>query len=203
MYNFKIFGNNSNVRMVAMKKILKVMLVLVFAITLAGCSCMQKTAKDRVEEFLDQYRNLSANVLGDLDEVIDAETTLSEEQKEKYRDVLKKQYSDLKYEITNEEYDGDTAVVEAKITVYDLYKAQKDASTYLENNRDEFNDENGSYDSSKFMDYRLEEMQNMNDTVEYTINFNLTKDDDGNWQISELSKEDLEKIHGIYNYDSE
>ena len=203
MYNFKIFGNNSNVRMVAMKKILKVMLVLVFAITLAGCSCMQKTAKDRVEEFLDQYRNLSANVLGDLDEVIDAETTLSEEQKEKYRDVLKKQYSDLKYEITNEEYDGDTAVVEAKITVYDLYKAQKDASTYLENNRDEFNDENGTYDSSKFMDYRLEEMQNMNDTVEYTINFNLTKDDDGNWQISELSQEDLEKIHGIYNYDSE
>ena len=203
MYNFKIFGNNSNVRMVVMKKILKVMLVLVFAITLAGCSCMQKTAKDRVEEFLDQYRNLSANVLGDLDEVIDAETTLSEDQKEKYRDVLKKQYSDLKYEITNEEYDGDTAVVEAKITVYDLYKAQKDASTYLENNRDEFNDENGTYDSSKFMDYRLEEMQNMNDTVEYTINFNLTKDDDGNWQISELSQEDLEKIHGIYNYDSE
>ena len=195
--------NNKDVRMVVMKKILKVMLVMVFAITLAGCSCMQKTAKTRVEEFLDQYRNLSANVLGDLDEVVDSETTLSEEQKEKYRDVLKKQYSDLKYEIVDETYDGDTAVVEAKITVYDLYKAQKDASTYLENNRDEFNDENGSYDSSKFMDYRLEQMQDITDTVEYTISFNLTKDDSGNWQINELSQDDLEKIHGIYNYDSE
>ena len=128
MYKILVYGNNSSVRMVVMKKILKVMLVMVFAITLAGCSCMQKSAKDRVEEFLDQYRNLSANVLGDLDEVVETETDLSEEQKESYRDVLKKQYSDLKYEITNEEYDGDTAVVEAKITVYDLYKAQRDAT---------------------------------------------------------------------------
>ena len=203
MYNIYLLGNNNNVRMVVMKKILKVMLVMVFAITLAGCSCMQKTAKDRVEEFLDQYRNLSANVLGDLDEVVDGETNLNEEQKEKYRDVLKKQYSDLKYEIVDEQYDGDTAVVEAKITVYDLYKAQKDATEYLNEHRDEFNDESGTYDSSKFMDYRLEQMQKVNDTVEYTISFNLTKDDSGNWQIAELSQDDLEKIHGIYNYDTE
>ena len=203
MYKILVYGNNSSVRMVVMKKILKVMLVMVFAITLAGCSCMQKSAKDRVEEFLDQYRNLSANVLGDLDEVVETETDLSEEQKESYRDVLKKQYSDLKYEITNEEYDGDTAVVEAKITVYDLYKAQRDATEYLNEHRDEFNDEEGNYDSSKFMDYRLDQMQKTNDTVEYTITFNLTKDDDDNWQITELSQEDLEKIHGIYNYDSE
>lgn len=203
MYKISVYGNNSSVRMVVMKKILKVMLVMVFAITLAGCSCMQKSAKDRVEEFLDQYRNLSANVLGDLDEVVETETDLSEEQKESYRDVLKKQYSDLKYEITNEEYDGDTAVVEAKITVYDLYKAQRDATEYLNEHRDEFNDEEGNYDSSKFMDYRLEQMQKTTDTVEYTITFNLTKDADDNWQITELSQEDLEKIHGIYNYDSE
>ena len=82
MYKILVYGNNSSVRMVVMKKILKVMLVMVFAITLAGCSCMQKSAKDRVEEFLDQYRNLSANVLGDLDEVVETETDLSEEQKE-------------------------------------------------------------------------------------------------------------------------
>lgn len=177
---------------------------MVFSLALVGCSCMQMTARNRVEEFLDQYRNLSANVLGDLDEVVETETDLSEEQKESYRDVLKKQYSDLKYEITNEEYDGDTAVVEAKITVYDLYKAQRDATEYLNEHRDEFNDEEGNYDSSKFMDYRLEQMQKTTDTVEYTITFNLTKDDDDdNWQITELSQEDLEKIHGIYNYDSE
>lgn len=184
-----------------MKKIVKVMLVMVFALTLVGCSCMQMTARNRVEEFLDQYRNLSANVLGDLDEVVDSETDLNEEQKEKYRDILKKQYSDLNYEIVSEEYDGDTAVVESKITVYDLYKPQKDATEYLNEHSDEFNDEEGNYDSSKFMDYKLEQMQDNNDTVEYTITFNLEKNDDGNWQILELSQEDLEKIHGIYNYD--
>ena len=53
------------------------------------------------------------------------------------------------------------------------------------------------------MDYKLEQMQKINDTVEYTINFNLTKDENDVWQISELSQDDLEKIHGIYNYDSE
>ena len=185
-----------------MKKFLKIFLVMFFTISLVGCSCMQMTARNRVEEFLDQYRNLSANVLGDLDEVVDSEVDLNEEQKEKYRDVLKKQYSDLEYEIVNENYDGDKAVVEAKITVYDLYKAQRDATVYLNEHSEEFNDEAGNYDSSKFMDYKLELMQKNNDTVEYTINFNLTKDDDGNWQITELSQDDLEKIHGIYNYES-
>lgn len=186
-----------------MKKYLKLTLIAVFVLLLAGCGCMRQTAKGRVEEFLDQYRNLSANVLGDLDEVVDADTNLNDEQKEKYRDILKKQYSDLNYEIINETYDGDTATVEAKITVYDLYKVQKDAAVYLNEHREEFNNENGEYDNTKFMDYKLEQMQKINDTVEYTINFNLTKDENDVWQISELSQDDLEKIHGIYNYDSE
>ena len=174
------------------------MLVMVFAITLAGCSCMQKTAKTRVEEFLDQYRNLSANVLGDLDEVVDAEADLNEEQKEKYRDVLKKQYSDLEYEIINENYDGDTAVVETKITVYDLYKAQKDATEYLNEHSEEFYDEFNNYDLSKFLDYKLDLMQKNTDTISYTINFNVEKNEDDVWQVTEISQSDLEKIHGIY-----
>ena len=171
-----------------MKKYLKLTLIAVFVLLLAGCGCMRQTAKGRVEEFLDQYRNLSANVLGDLDEVVDADTNLNDEQKE---------------EIINETYDGDTATVEAKITVYDLYKVQKDATVYLNEHREEFNNENGEYDNTKFMDYKLDQMQKINDTVEYTINFNLTKDENDVWQISELSQDDLEKIHGIYNYDSE
>ena len=178
------------------------MVVFVALLLFAGCSCMNMTAKGRVEEFLDQYRNLSANVLGDLDEVVDSETELDDSQKDKYRDILKKQYTDLNYEIVDETYDGDTALVEVKITVYDLYKVQKEASEYLNNNSEEFSDENGSYDSKKFMDYKLDAMQKTTDTVEYTINFNLTKDDKDNWQITELSQSDLEKIHGIYNYES-
>ena len=198
MYSFKKIGKTIIVRMVVMKKFLKVFLVMFFAITLVGCSCMQMTARSRVEEFLDQYRNLSANVLGDLDEVVDAEADLNEEQKEKYRDVLKKQYSDLEYEIINENYDGDTAVVETKITVYDLYKAQKDATEYLNEHSEEFYDENNNYDLSKFLDYKLDLMQKNTDTISYTINFNVEKNEDGVWQVSDVSQSDLEKIHGIY-----
>lgn len=186
-----------------MKKISKILGIVGIILLLTGCSCGKMDAKDRVQEFLDQYRNLSANVLGDLDNVVDQETDLTEEQKEQYRDIMKKQYSDLNYEIVDEQYDGDTAVVEAKITVYDLYKTQKDATIYLNEHSDEFNDESGNYDSRKFMDYKLDKMQKNNDTVEYTITFNLSKNEDGNWQITELSQSDLEKIHGIYNYDDE
>ena len=55
--------------------------------------------------------------------------------------------------------------------------------------------------SQDYIKLLKEQMQDNNDTVEYTITFNLEKNDDGNWQILELSQEDLEKIHGIYNYD--
>ena len=186
-----------------MKKLVYLIVVACMCILLTGCGCMKKTARGAVEDFLDQYKNLSSSVIEDLDEVVDSEPDLTEEQKEKYRDILKKQYSDLNYEIINETYDGDKAVVEAKIVVYDLYKVQEDATVYLSENTDEFNDENGNYDNSKFLDYKLDQMQKNTDTVEYTIEFNLTKDDNDTWQINELSEDDLEKIHGIYNYDNE
>lgn len=186
-----------------MKKIFKIMMVILLTLTVAGCGCMKMNARNRVEEFLDQYRNLSANVLGDLDEVVDSEDNLNEEQKEKYRDILKKQYSDLNYEVVNESYDGDKANVEVKITVYDLYKVQKEASEYLTEHSSLFINDDGNYDEDKFLDYKLDQMQQNSDTVEYTINFSLSKDDNDNWQINELSQEDLEKIHGIYNYDNQ
>ena len=37
--------------------------------------------------------------------------------------------------------------------------------------------------------------------VDYTIEFYVVKTSDG-WTVSDLSKSDLEKIHGIYNYES-
>lgn len=185
------------------KKILAIALVMFLSVTLVGCSCMKKTAKNAVEDFLNRYKNLSSAVITDLDQVVENEAGLTEAQKDQYRDILKKQYKDIKYEIVNETYDGDTAKVEAKITVYDLYKVQKEASTYLTTNADEFKDENGTYSNELFMDYKLDKMQKVTDTVEYTIEFNVTKDDKDNWQVSDVTNDTLEKIHGIYNYDNE
>lgn len=177
----------------------KVLLILAVGLLLVGCSCSNNTAKGAVEDFLDQYRNLSASVIEDMDDVIEKEENLSEEQKDQYRDILRKQYTDLTYEIISEEYNENTAIVETKITVYNLGKAQKEANNYLNEHSEEFYDESNNYDLTKFIDYKLDLMQKNTETINYTINFNVEKNEDGIWQVSDLSQNDLEKIHGIYN----
>ena len=184
-----------------MKKVYKVLLVVGICLVLAGCGCMKKTAKGAVQDYLNQYKNLSSNVISSMDDVVNDEN-LTDSQKEKYRDILKRQYQDLKYEITSEKYDGDNATVDVKITVYDLYKVQKDANNYLTNSGDEFK-ENGVYSNDLFMNYKLDKMKKVTDTVEYNITFNVTKDDKGNYKVNDLSNSDLEKIHGVYNYDND
>lgn len=183
-----------------MKKLFGGLIVILSCILITGCSCSKKGAKGAVEDYLNQYKNLSSNVISDINRVVDKED-LTDAQKEKYRDVLKRQYQDMKYKVINESYDGDNATIEVKITVYDYYKVGKDANTYLNNNQDEFK-ENGTFSNSLFMDYKLDKMKNVTDTVEYDITFNVTKDDNDNYKVSDLSQSDLEKIHGIYNYES-
>ena len=182
-----------------MKK--KIFLIVSLLLLVVGCGCMKKTAKGAVQDYLNQYKNLSAKVISDMDDVIDNEN-LTDTQKEKYRDVLKKQYQDLKYDIVSEKYDGDNATVDVKIKVDDLYKVQKDANDYLTTSGDEFK-ENGVFSNDLFMDYKLDKMKKTMDTIEYNITFNVTKDDKGNYKVSDLSNTDLEKIHGVYNYDND
>ena len=57
------------------------------------------------------------------------------------------------------------------------------------------------YDVNKFIAYKLNEMKMVTETVEYTIEFYVVKTSDG-WTVSSLSTSDLEKIHGIYDYES-
>ena len=115
-----------------MKRLLVVFIIL---LTLTGCG--GNTAKGAVDSYLKKYRNLNSEVLIDLEKLVEDEN-LSSEQEDKYRDVLKKQYKDLTYEVIEEEYDNDISYVTVKISVYDLYKAQNDASIYLRNNPEEF-----------------------------------------------------------------
>lgn len=179
----------------------KLFAILSLSLLFVCGGCTSEKASDAVKDYLNQYKNLGDTVITDLATLVDAED-LSDKQKEVYKSVLQKQYQDLSYEIVEEEYDGNTAEVEVIVTVYDLYKAQTDAATYLSNNLGDFNDENGVYNNEKYMDYKLEQMKKMTDTVEYTINFKVVKEDD-KWIVEQPSSDDLEKIHGIYNYDIE
>ncbi len=180
-----------------MKKIIIFLLTLSFAI---GCACTVDKASDAVKEYLGKYNNQNAEILTQLETVV-KEENLSEEQSEKYKDIMTKQYKDLKYEIVEETYNGDEAVVTTKITVYDLYGAQQEAEEYKNNHRDEFLKDN-KYDADAYLDYKLEQMKKKDKTVEYTIDFQVVKRD-GKWVVKSISTEDLEKIHGIYNYEND
>lgn len=179
-----------------MKKIASLLLLILL---ITGCG--GSNARMATENYLKKYRTLNSEVLVDLENIVDKEN-LTEKQKDKYREVLKKQYKDLTYEIIEEEYDEEVSYVTVKVSVYDLYKAQSDASVYLQNNQNKFLDSDGNYDPSKFIDYKLDRMKDMTDRIDYTIVFTVTKEDD-KYVVEQPTEEDLLKIHGVYNYELE
>lgn len=180
-----------------MKKIYKLLIVVVILLTLTGCA---NTAIDAVENYLDKYVNLDKDIILNVDKIVNNEN-MTAENSNTYKSLFKKQYQNLKYEIENEEYNGDEAIISVKVTVFDYYKAQNDALLYLNNNPDEFDYKDGIYDMDKFIKYKLKLMEETTDTVDYTIDFYVIDTKDG-WKVSDMSESDLDKIHGIYNYES-
>lgn len=160
---------------------------------------MKDTPKDRVKEYLDKYVKNDDVIKDDIDTFL-ANSTYDEDGKDRYKEILLNHYKELKYDIKDETINGDNASVETKITVYDNYLVSKDANAYLLEHADEFNT-NGAYDESKFLKYKLDMMNKNEKKVDYTITFSLTKEDN-KWVLNQPSNLVLEKIHGIYNYES-
>ena len=179
-----------------MKKI-KVFFVTMLMLILTTACTLGSTPTNSVEKLFASYNNNDEEIMVELDDYVNT-SNLTDEQNNKYKEVYLKQFRDLKYEIKEEVIDGDTATVTAQITVYDYFKAENDANDYLATNSDEFMTD-GEYDESKFTDYKLSELDKVNDTVDYTIDFTLSKVDN-EWIVNELTNEQLEKIHGVYEY---
>ena len=107
-------------------------------IVMTGCSLtenMDNTPTKKVEAMLAKYQSLDAGVLEDLDEVVNAEDLFDNDQKDQYREIMKKHYQDLTYTIKDETIDGDNAVVTVEIEVNDYSKVMANADQYLEDNR--------------------------------------------------------------------
>ena len=113
---------------------------------------------------------------------------------------MERQYSNLMYKIINEAIDGKTAVVEVEIEVYDYNKAITESENYLLANPTEFQNEKGEVDTPKYNDYKLSLMNDVKDRVKYTINFTLSKDNDDEWIVDDLTEAERMKIHGLYAY---
>ena len=105
----------------------------------------------------------------------------------------------MEYEIKDEIVDGDTATVTVEIEVKDYSKTLKDAETYLNEHKEEFNNDKNEYDESLFTSYRLEQLKKSTDKVKYTLNIYLTKVDN-EWKMDDLSETDRMKINGMYEY---
>lgn len=177
----------------------KFLIITLTVLLLSACS-LSSSPSNKVKSFLNGYINLNEDVKADLDTKVISEN-LSEEAQDIYNDVLTRQYQNIKYEIKDEKIDGDKATVKVKLTVYDLYKIDKDAVNYMNNNPNEFM-ENNIYSENKFNIYRLNQMLKTNETVSYEVDFYLDNKD-GEWVIESPDRMVLEKIHGLYNYDSE
>lgn len=201
-----------------MKKVGKVVLCFGFLLLfLAGCSTTMNTPTSKVEEFLGKYQNMDDDVTVQLDQVLEEDNSMSDEQKEKYRSILEKQYQNLSYKIKNEDIHGDEATVDVEIEVLDYATTIRDAKEYYEEHKDEIEAENEKEqsdndnvledaaegaeeaveESAAYIDYKLKELGNVSDTTTYDITFYLTKAD-GDWKLQNISDLDLQKIHGLY-----
>ena len=175
-----------------MKKVLIAFIASIFLLT--GCeNNLMNTPTKRVETLLNNYVTLDEKVLEDLDEALLSETVMTEEQKDRYRNILKNQYQHLSYEIKDE-------TIEVEIEVYNYKKIMDEAEGYLTSNPNEFLSEDGTMtDVSKFNDYKLDRLEEAKDKVTYTLNLTLKKIDD-KWQLDDLTDTEISKIHGLYDY---
>ena len=182
-----------------MKKILLSLFIVLFLLT--GCNNLMNTPTKKVELLLGKYQKLDDEVLTQLGDSLLSDTVLTKEEKEKYQELLKRQYKNLTYTVKNEAIDGKTAMVEVEIEVYDYNKAITSSEEYLLNNQSEFQDETGNINTVKYNDYKLNEIEKMKDRITYTINFTLSKIDE-DWMVDDLTDTERQKIHGLYARDT-
>lgn len=170
-----------------MKKIIFLGSVLfITLVCLFGCS-LSNTPTSKVEELFTKYQMLDDDIKKGIDDILSNET-LTNAQKERYKEIISNQYKNLTYEIKDEKVDGDLAVVTVQIEVYDYRKAISNLNTELDTN----------YDVLEYNNKKLDTLEKVKDKVSYTLDINVLKDNNGNWYLAELSNTDIKKIQGMY-----
>ena len=179
----------------------KILLVVSTFLLLCGCNMMDmnNTPKKQVEKFFNDYQTLDKKVLDNLDTIVSKEVELTDAQKDKYRDILKKHYEKLDYEIKDETINGNSATVKVEIEVNDYSKTLRQVDEHKIQYPEEFNDSNDKYSESIFQEYRLNALKDTNERIKYTLYMTLTKTND-KWVLDTISDSDEEKILGIYEY---
>ena len=163
-------------------------ILLVFLLFLTSCS-MDNTPTSQVEEMLYKYQTLDKDITSDINRVLD-DADLNEDQYKKYKKILEKQYRNLTYNIKEETIDNDIATITVEIEVLDYRKVVDKVENEYKGSTE--------YGSSSYIDYKLKELEKTKDRVTYTINFTCTKNENGKWELDNLTNLDKEKIEGMY-----
>ena len=176
----------------------KILLALCALLLLAGCSCTMNegTPDEAVQSFFEKYRAKDDDIITQLKDTIENED-LMDEQKEKYQDLMEKQYDQFAYVIKDTKEEDNEATVTVELTVLNYRSAVLKAEEELKNNPDKFNDEEGNFSEEKYMDYKIDKMNEVTDTTTHTIDLSLTKEN-GMWKVNQLSSDDISKLHGLY-----
>lgn len=201
-----------------MKNIGKIVVsAFILLLVIVGCSNNMSTPTNKVEEFLGKYQSMDEDVLKQLDQVIKDDDTMNDDQKDKYKALMEKQYQNLSYKIENEDIEGNSATVDVEIEVLDYATTASKAQEYYNEHKEEieekYNDKKEDNDNSlenagddvlqaveesvAYINYKLEELETANDTVTYNMTFYLTKED-GEWILQDISDLDRKKLHGLY-----
>lgn len=166
------------------KKVL--LLAIPLLLLLVACN-MANTPTSKVEALFSKYQKLDEDISGEIEDIIEDED-LSDARKERYKKILENQYKNLTYQIKDEIIDGDNATVTAEIEVTDLKKTISDLiyDTSIYTTKDLYDEE------------KLSRLENAKDKVKYTIEFSLTKKENGEWNLNTLNDLELQKIQGMY-----
>ena len=164
-----------------MKKQILMMVFLVIGI-LSGCS-LGNTPTSRVEDLLSKYQMLDSDI--NISYVsLSEDTNIDSDYKDRYEELIRKQYRNMSYEIKEETIDGDGATVTVEIEVMDYQKII-----------DEYDKDD--YTTDEYHKLVLEALEKANDKVVYTLDINVIKDESGNWSVAALNELERRKLLGM------
>lgn len=149
---------------------------------LAGCQ-LNNTPTSKVEEQLSKYQMLDDDISVVYTDLID-DVNINNTYKERYENLIRKQYRGLTYEIKEEVIDGEIANVTTQIEVINFHKVMEEYDKNIITNDD-------------YHEGILKLLENAKDKVTYTIEFTLIKDEEGVWILQPLDKFERQKILGM------
>ena len=163
----------------------KLFVLLIIPFLLVACS-MSNTPTSIVEELFNKYQKVDSDIDTAIYKVLE-EQNLTPNHKDRFHKLLMNQYANLSYDVKNELIDGNNAIVTVEIEVTD-YKASINDLTF----------DSTLYTKESFDEEKLKRLENAKNKVTYTLELNLTKNNDNKWQLSALTNEQIKKIQGMY-----